>query len=319
MIKNEILINLANEVINTEIKGLESLNNFFDDNFCQTIKTIASCQGKVIVSGIGKSGHIAKKISATFASTGTPAFFVHPTEASHGDLGMINSGDIVILLSNSGQTREIRDILYYCKKLNITIIGITRKIDSELAKMSSYSLIIPEVEEANQVNAPTTSTTMMLALGDVMAVCLMKLKNFNSENFSIFHPGGKLGSALLKVKALMKTNELIPMVYEDDQMDKVIIEISSKRLGCCVVFNSQKQLTGIITDGDLRRSLNSKFFDNKAKDIMSKNPHFIQSNISVSEAIEIMNKKSITSLIVYDQNQFVGVINIHDCVKEINT
>jgi arabinose-5-phosphate isomerase len=319
MIKDELLINIAIDVINTEIKGLESLNKFFDNNFLQAIKIIASCQGKVIISGIGKSGHIAKKISATFASTGTPSFFIHPTEASHGDLGMISKDDIVILLSNSGQTKEIRDILYYCKKLNIPVIGITRRIDSELAKMSLYSLIIPEVKEANEINAPTTSTTMMLALGDAMAVCLMKIKKFNSENFSVFHPGGKLGSALLKVKSLMKTDDLIPKVYEKDQMDKVIIEISSKRLGCCAVLDEQNQLTGIITDGDLRRSLSKDFFSKNAKDIMTKNPYTIPFDITVNEAIEIMNKKSITCLLIVDNNNFLGVINIHDCVKEINT
>ncbi|MFM7620267.1 MAG: SIS domain-containing protein [Alphaproteobacteria bacterium] len=319
MFDKKTLIQDAISVIDNEINGLEQLKKIFNDDFVKAVELILSCKGKVIVSGIGKSGHIAKKISATFASTGTPSFFIHPCEASHGDLGMIEKNDLVILLSNSGQTKEIRDQLYYCKKFNIPIIGITKKSNSELAKLSSVSLIIPDIQEANDINAPTTSTTMMLALGDALAVGLLKIRNFTNENFGLFHPGGKLGSALIKVKSLMRTKNSLAIVKAHQKMSEVLLEITSKSLGCTAVVDDQEHLIGVITDGDLRRNFNDNFLQMTALQVMNKNPQIIDQEQLVNDAIEIINKKSITSLFVCEKNKLIGIIHIHDCLRELNT
>lgn len=319
MFDKKTLIQDAISVIDNEINGLEQLKKIFNDDFIKAVELILSCKGKVIVSGIGKSGHIAKKISATFASTGTPSFFIHPCEASHGDLGMIEKNDLVILLSNSGQTKEIRDQLYYCKKFNIPIIGITKKSNSELAKLSSVSLIIPDIQEANDINAPTTSTTMMLALGDALAVALLKIRNFTNENFGLFHPGGKLGSALLKVKSIMRTKNSLAIVKAHQKMSEVLLEITSKSLGCTAVVDDQEHLIGVITDGDLRRNFNDNFLQMTALQVMNKNPQIIDQELLVNDAIEIINKKSITSLFVCEKNKLIGIIHIHDCLRELNT
>ena len=319
MFDKKTLIQDAISVIDNEINGLEQLKKIFNDDFVKAVELILSCKGKVIVSGIGKSGHIAKKISATFASTGTPSFFIHPCEASHGDLGMIEKNDLVILLSNSGQTKEIRDQLYYCKKFNIPIIGITKKSNSELAKLSSVSLIIPDIQEANDINAPTTSTTMMLALGDALAVGLLKIRNFTNENFGLFHPGGKLGSALLKVKSIMRTKNSLAIVKAHQKMSEVLLEITSKSLGCTAVVDDQDFLIGVITDGDLRRNFNDNFLHMTALQVMNKNPQIIDQEQLVNDAIEIINKKSITSLFVCEKNKLIGIIHIHDCLRELNT
>ena len=313
-----LIIGTAIATINTELKGIKTLEQIIDDNFCQAVDLILNTQGKVIISGVGKSGHIAHKISATLASTGTPSFFIHPTEASHGDLGMISKNDLVIVLSNSGQTKEIKDLIYFCKKFSIPLIAITRRAKSELASIATVSLIVPEIEEANSVNAPTTSTTMMLVLGDAIAVSLIKLRKFNQEHFSILHPGGKLGSALLKVKAIMRTGTYLPIVKTDDKMATVIVEMTTKSLGCTAVVNSQNQLVGIITDGDLRRNLNNNFLENTANSIMSLAPQTIGQDFMVNDAIEIMNKKAITSLFVVEQQKIIGIVHIHDCLREIN-
>ena len=308
-------ISSAIKTIETEIEGLKSLIDFFDEKYVKTVDLILNCKGRVIISGMGKSGHIANKISATLASTGTPAFFIHPAEASHGDLGMITAQDVVILLSNSGETKELRDIIYYCKRFEIPIIGIVRKQDSELAKASTIPLVIPAVKEANNVNAPTTSTTMMLALGDCLAVSLIDARGFNSENFGTFHPGGKLGSAFLKVADIMRKDLQIPVVKFNTKMSEVIIEMTSKHLGCTAVVNNENKMIGIITDGDLRRHLNQNFFSEIAENIMTKNPITIVKESLAIEAFTLMNKKSITSIFVLENNKIIGVLHLHDCLK----
>ena len=305
----------AIKTIETEIEGLKSLIDFFDEKYVKTVDLMLNCKGRVIISGMGKSGHIANKISATLASTGTPAFFIHPAEASHGDLGMITSQDVVILLSNSGETKELRDIIYYCKRFEIPIIGIVRKNDSELAKASTIPLVIPAIKEANNVNAPTTSTTMMLALGDCFAVSLIEARGFNSDNFGTFHPGGKLGSAFLKVFEIMRKDSQIPVVKFNTKMSEVIIEMTSKHLGCTAVVDNENKMIGIITDGDLRRHLNQNFFDEIAENIMTKNPITIVKESLAIEAFTLMNKKSITSIFVLENHKIIGVLHLHDCLK----
>jgi arabinose-5-phosphate isomerase len=308
-------INSAIKTIETEIEGLKSLIDFFDEKYVKTVDLILNCKGRVIISGMGKSGHIANKISATLASTGTPAFFIHPAEASHGDLGMITAQDVVILLSNSGETKELRDIIYYCKRFEIPIVGIVRKQDSELANASTIPLVIPAVKEANNVNAPTTSTTMMLALGDCLAVSLIEARGFNSENFGTFHPGGKLGSAFLKVFEFMRKDSQIPIVKFNTKMSEVIIEMTSKHLGCTAVVDNENKMIGIITDGDLRRHLNQNFFAEIAENIMTKNPITIVKESLAIEAFTLMNKKSITSIFVLENHKIIGVLHLHDCLK----
>jgi arabinose-5-phosphate isomerase len=265
---------------------------------------------------MGKSGHIANKIAATFASTGTPAFSIHPGEASHGDLGMITQNDVVILLSNSGETKELKDIIYYCKRFEIPTIGIIRRAESELTKTSTVPLILPAIPEANRVNAPTTSTTMMLALGDALAVSLIDARGFNSEEFGVFHPGGKLGSNFLKVKDLMRTGNEIPSVNENQKMSEVLREMTSKHLGCTGVVNDAGSIVGIITDGDLRRHIDQQFLDHRAVEVMTKNPIVTAAETLAVEAIAVMNKKSITSLLVLDeQKKAVGILHLHDCLR----
>ncbi len=309
-------INSAIKTIEKEIEGLKSLLNFFGEEYMQAVELLLNCKGKVIVSGMGKSGHIANKMAATFASTGTPSFFIHPGEASHGDLGMITQEDVVILLSNSGETKELKDIIYYCKRFEIPIIGIVRRLESELTKASSIPLVLPSVPEANSVNAPTTSTTMMLALGDALAVSLIEAKGFNSEKFGVFHPGGKLGSNFLKVQDLMRIEAQIPLIHESQKMPEILLEMTSKNLGCAGVVNNQNEMIGIITDGDLRRHINQNFFDLSAQEIMTQNPITTKADNLAVEAIAIMNKKSITSLLVLDDGKkIIGIIHLHDCLR----
>jgi len=308
-------IQSAIATIKTEIDGLNSLLNFFDEKFIQAVELILNCKGRVIISGMGKSGHVANKIAATFASTGTPSFFIHPGEASHGDLGMITQDDVVILLSNSGETKELRDIIYYCKRFEIPIIGFIRRAESELTKASTVPLVLPSIPEANKVNAPTTSTTMMLALGDALAVSLIEARGFNSDQFGTFHPGGKLGSNFLKVKDLMRAGSDIPSVFRNQKMSEVLVEMTSKHLGCTGVINESGALLGIITDGDLRRHLNQNFLDHSAEEIMTKNPITTTPSSLAVEAIAIMNKKSITSLFVLEGQKIVGILHLHDCLR----
>lgn len=309
-------INSAVNTIKTEIAGLNSLLNFFDGNYIKAVDLILNCQGRIIVSGMGKSGHIANKIAATFASTGTPAFFIHPAEASHGDLGMITAEDVVILLSNSGEARELNDLIYYCKRFAIPVIGIVRRAGSTLALASDISLVLPDITEANNFKAPTTSTTMMLAFGDALAVSLIDARGFNSENYGVFHPGGKLGLAFVKAKELMRQNEQLPLVKAEQRMSEVLVEMTSKHLGCAGVINSDHHLIGIITDGDLRRHLDQNFLEHDAAEIMTKNPVTITENVLAVEAVSLMNKKSITSLFVVDDAKKIkGILHLHDCLR----
>lgn len=313
-------INSAKRTIKTEIAGLESLYNFFkDENFSAAIDLILKTKGRVVVSGMGKSGHIGNKIAATLASTGTAAFFVHPGEASHGDLGMILPEDVVILLSNSGETKELRDIIYYCKRFEIAIIGIARNPKSELINASTIPLALPNIAEANNVKAPTTSTTMMIALGDAIAVALMEAKSFDNNEYSVFHPGGKLGSQFVKVKDLMRKGNELPLINENKLVPNIIFEMTSKHLGCVGVIDKNKNLIGIITDGDIRRNIRSDFAKLNSKKLMTKNPIVIEENMLVPEAITLMNNKRITNLFVVknsrEDHKPCGILHIHDCLR----
>jgi|TARA_B110000259_G_scaffold188259_1_gene246002 arabinose-5-phosphate isomerase len=312
---NQKYIKLAKETIEIEIKGLKALLDYFGADFCNAIDLILNCKGRVIFSGIGKSGHIANKISATLASTGTTSFFIHPSEASHGDLGMITKNDVVILLSNSGETKELTDIIYYCQNNKIPLIAIVRRVGSDLVDISNVSLILPNIEEANFVNAPTTSTTMMIALGDAIASVLMNVKNFSKNQYGAFHPGGKLGSELTKIAKVMRIGNNIPIVNLDENISNVLLEMTSKHLGCTAVIDNNKTLIGIVTDGDLRRHLvdDKNFMNLKAKDVMTKNPCNMKEDELVISAKEFFHNKKITSIFIINENKNVkGIVHIHD-------
>ncbi len=306
---------LAKKSISIQIEALERLKNIIDDNFLQAIELIKNCRGKVIVSGMGKSGHIGNKIAATLASTGTSAFFLHPSEASHGDLGMISKQDMLILISNSGESKELFDIIHFAKRFGINIIGITSKTNSTLAKASDVALVLPAHQEANLVNAPTTSTTLALVLGDALAVSLLEEKKFNQEQYKIFHPGGKIGTSLLSVSNIMRTQNQIPLVQASENMQEVLLEMTSKHLGCVGVL-AENALIGIITDGDLRRSFCVDFLQKTAKQVMTTNPITINEHILAIKAVALMNEKGITSVFVVDEgNKPLGILHLHDCLK----
>lgn len=311
--------NSANKVIQAQIKGLQSLEKIIDKKFNQAIQKILDIKGRVVLSGIGKSGFIANKISATLASTGTPAFFVNPNEASHGDLGMITKDDIVILLSNSGETKELKDIIFYCKKFNIPLFSIVRNPKSLLVEQSEVSFILDAVDEGNVVNAPMVSALTMLSVGDAIANALIEAKGFTNDQYGIFHPGGKLGSQFIKVGDLMRKNTEIPAVNQNSYTPEVLLEITKKSLGCCAVLDDSYKIIGIITDGDLRRAFSQDFMNLKAKNIMTSNPILIDSNDFALKAVEIMKDKKITNLFVSnkdgDKGKIVGVIHIHDCLR----
>jgi arabinose-5-phosphate isomerase len=316
-----VFIEQAKKVLKIEADAINALIDRVDDNLIKAIDIIYSCVGRVVVTGMGKSGLIAKKIAATLASTGTPALFMHPAEGGHGDIGMVTKGDVVIALSSSGETDEITRILPILKRLDIKLIVLTGNLNSTLARAADVVLDVSVKEEACPMGlVPTASTTVALAMGDALAVTLLNKRNFKKEDFAFFHPGGNLGRRLLLTAGeLMHTDVSIPSVDIKTLMKDAIIEISSKRLGMTTVINSASKVQGIITDGDLRRGLEKwgeKFFSLKAEDVMTHNPKTITRDILVVKAISIMEKHSITSLIVLDPDgKAEGIVHLHDLLK----
>jgi len=306
----------ARRVIRTEANALAQLEQGLDASFDAAVDLLLNAKGRVIISGMGKSGHIAHKIAATFASTGTPAHFVHPAEASHGDLGMMAQGDVALVLSNSGETPELADLVAYTRRFSIPLIGVASRPESTLLRQSDVALVLPQAEEACGTGiVPTSSTTMTLALGDALAVALMEHRAFTPEHFREFHPGGKLGARLSKVADLMHRDTALPMVTGDTAMGDTLIEISQKGFGVAGVQYENGQLAGIITDGDLRRKM-SGLLDLTAGDVMTQNPTTIGPDALAEEAVAIMNQRKITCLFVLDDNQKpVGLLHIHDCLR----
>lgn len=321
-IKSEVYsssLEVARSVLLNEASALQELSETLTDSFDQAVATIASLKGRVVVCGMGKSGHVARKIAATLASTGQPSFFVHPSEANHGDLGMITPDDAVVALSNSGEASELKGLIDYTRRFSIPLIAITSKGTSTLARVSDVTLVLPDVSEACPMGlAPTTSTTMMMALGDALAISLLSLKGFSAVDFQVFHPGGKLGNQLLRVVDCMHKGDKIPLVKETDLMGSVLIEISRKGFGCAGVVDNRQNLQGIITDGDLRRHMNPDLLQKTAKDVMTKNPIAIPTTMLMSEALALMNQKTITSLFVVEADTCsipYGIIHIHDFLR----
>ena len=315
MEKKQILLE-AKKVINVESKEIRNLSSALNESFYNVVNQIFNTKGRVIVTGIGKSGHIANKISATLSSTGTPSHFIHANEASHGDLGGITKKDCILALSNSGQTQELNDIINYSKRFNIPLLSISSNKKGMLYKKSIHGIVFKKPIEACPNNlAPTSSTTIMLILGDAIAVTLIKMKGFKKNQFSNFHPGGNLGKDLVKIADLMHTKNAIPLVKSEEKMSSVLVKMTKKSFGCIGVINNSKDLIGIITDGDLRRNMNKNMIDKKAIEIMTKSPTTADTNTLVGEAINIMNTKKITSLFICKKKKPLGIIHIHDLLR----
>lgn len=307
----------ALRVIMDEQAALSALAQSLDAEFERVVALIISLKGRVIVSGMGKSGHIGRKIAATLASTGTLAMFLHPAEASHGDLGMVSNQDTVIALSNSGETAELSHLVDYCRRYQVPLVALTAGEHSTLAKNADYLLRIPRLPEAGEIGlAPTVSTTMMLALGDALALTLMEARGFTHEHFSNFHPGGKLGQALLRVERIMHAPEVIPVAQPDTTMDQVILRISKLGFGCAAVVDAQQNLLGTITDGDLRRHMGEALVKQNAASIMTRDPVTARRDTLVSEALATMNRLRITSLfVVTETGKLEGLVHVHDCLR----
>lgn len=287
------------------------------DAFDAAVARIASASGRTIVTGMGKSGHVARKIAATMASTGTPAYFVHPGEASHGDLGMVRQEDVILALSWSGETAELADIITYAKRFAIPLIAITSSADSALGRQADVCLRLPKSEEACPNGlAPTTSTTMQLAIGDALAIALLEARGFSASDFRLFHPGGKLGASLSFVRDLMHRGDRLPLIRPEAPMGEAILEISTKGFGCVGVVDAQDRLIGIVTDGDLRRHMSPDLVTAKVRDIMTAHPRTVGADLLAANALEILNSKKITALFVLDgAGKPEGIVHLHDLLR----
>ena len=306
----------AARVLRLEAEALTRLADTLGEAFEKAIACLAAVQGRVVVTGMGKSGHVARKIAATLASTGTPAQFVHPGEASHGDLGMIARNDGVIALSNSGETSELADIIAYTRRFGIPLVAISRNAASTLAEQADILLQLPAAAEACPLGlAPTTSTTMMLALGDALAVALYERRGFSAADFYVFHPGGQLGRQLLRVSDIMHRGVELPLAPSGLPMAEVILAMTRGRFGCLGIVGTDGRLAGIITDGDLRRHMNPNLLADSADQVMTRRPKTIRPGALVAEAIGQMNTLAITTLFVTEDERPIGIVHIHDCLR----
>ena len=315
--------NIGEEVIDLQIKALKKLKSSINKSFEEAVKAISKCKSKVIICGVGKSGRIASKISATLSSVGTPSFSISASDCSHGDLGRITNQDILILISHSGNTDELKNIIKYAKSNKIFLIGIVSNKESNLYKSANIKLLIPEVKESGYGIVPTSSTTAQLSLGDALSIAIMKKKNFSKLDFKKFHPGGNLANKLKTARDLMLTKNRIPFVNENEIMKNALKILNYKKLGFLVVINNQKLNTGIFTDGDLKRLMQKKkvIGNFKIKLFMTKNPYIIEENALATDILAFMNKKKITNICVYkkgNRKKIIGVIHIHNLLNVLN-
>lgn len=312
-------LDVARSVLATEAVGLRALAAGLDETFTRAVDLLASATGRVVVSGMGKSGLVGRKIAATFASTGTPALFVHPGEASHGDLGMVVAGDAVLALSNSGETTELADLVAHTRRFALPLVAITARAGSALAAAADGALVLPAAAEACPMGlAPTTSTTMQMALGDALAVALLTRRGFTAADFHRIHPGGMLGARLRRVRELMHTGDAIPLAQPDMPMDRALLVMTEKRFGCLGVVGSDARLAGILTDGDLRRAMGPGLLDRLVRDIMTASPRVIGPDALAAEALRIMNapERPITALFVVDPGgRPIGILHVHDLLR----
>jgi arabinose-5-phosphate isomerase len=306
-------------VLRTEAAGLQALAGSLGGSFARAVDLLAAATGRVVVSGMGKSGHVARKVAATLASTGTPALFVHPAEASHGDLGMIVPGDAVLALSNSGETVELADLVAHSRRFALPLVAITARADSALARAADVALTLPDAAEACPMGlAPTTSTTMQMALGDALAVALLTRRGFTEAEFHRFHPGGRLGTRLRRAGDLMHEGDAVPLAPPDTAMDRALLLMTEKRFGCLGVVDAAGRLVGIVTDGDLRRAMGPDLLSRRVGDIMTRSPRTIAPDALAAEALQVMNarERPITSLFVVDQGgRPLGILHIHDLLR----
>jgi arabinose-5-phosphate isomerase len=310
----------ARRVLDYATDAIRALGTTLNGDFTRAIDTILAARGRVIVSGMGKSGHVGRKIAATLASTGTPAQFVHPGEASHGDLGMVTKDDVLLMLSNSGETRELSDLITFAKRFSIPIVGIASRADSTLMQASDVALVLPKFQEACSIGmAPTTSTTLTLVLGDALAVALMERRSFSADQYRELHPGGALGKALIRVSDLMHGGEEMPIVAESASMQDVVLEMATKRFGCVGIVDSKGALAGMITDGDLARHMDRGLLDRKPADVMTRAPKTVMADKLAAEALAFMNEKKISQLFVLGaggkSKKPTGILHLHDCLK----
>jgi arabinose-5-phosphate isomerase len=310
----------ALRTLETETAGLSALSAALADGlgapFVAAVEQIRSVSGRVIVTGMGKSGHVGRKIAATLASTGTPAYFVHPGEASHGDLGVITKQDVIIALSWSGETAELRDLTDYAKRFHVALIAVTANAESTLAKAADVALVLPTAKEACPLGlAPTTSTLMQLALGDALAVTLFESRGFTALDFKSLHPGGRLGASLTFVRDVMHKDETVPLVVQGTRMSAAIVEMSTKGFGCVGIVSNDGALVGIITDGDLRRHMRDDLLASVVDTVMTKNPKSIRPDQLAAEALEILNARKVTALFVVDETKPVGLVHVHDLLR----
>jgi arabinose-5-phosphate isomerase len=310
----------AKRSLATEAEGLRLLHDAMDGElgqaFSKAITAILSSPGRLIISGMGKSGHVGKKIAATLASTGTPSHFVHPGEASHGDLGMIQPDDVILAMSWSGESSELADIIAYARQNKVTLIAITSRADSSLGQGATICLTLPKATEACPNGlAPTTSTTMQLAFGDAIAVALLEQRGFTSQDFRRYHPGGKLGAQLRQVAAVMHSGDRLPLIQSGKPMSEAIVTISAKGLGCVIVTEADGGLSGIVTDGDLRRHMAPDLLGRTVDDIMTRKPKTVSPSTLIAEALEVMESRKISSLVVVEGERPVGVIHILDLLR----
>ena len=302
------------KVIKLESEALAKLSNSLDHKFVEAVELISNQNGKIIISGVGKSGNIAAKIAASFTSTGIPAIYLNPVDASHGDMGIIDKNDVLIILSNSGESHELADLINFSKKKKIKIISITSTHKSLLSKNSDINLILPSHIEADKLQTiPTTSTTMALALGDALCCSVLSLRKFDKKSFSELHPGGKIGKKLKTLRDIMDTD--IPIIQSKSSIIDAVLVMTEKKYGCVVVLDKNKKIKGIITDGDLRRSIARINIKEKATNIMKSKPIIAKGDLLISSAIVLMNKHSITSLIIANQNKPIGIVNIKKCLE----
>lgn len=311
-------IHVARQTIDREIEALKAMENSLDDTLGKVLDVLQNTKGRVIVTGMGKSGHIGCKIAATMASTGTPAFFLHPSEASHGDLGMVTKDDVVLAISNSGESKELLDILTYCRRFSIPLIAITKNPDSSLGHNSDYILRLPDNREACPLGlAPMSSTTATLVMGDILAAALMVRKGFTEQDFRLRHPGGKLGAILRHVSDIMHTGDEMPLIGEDAIMQDALIKMSEKMLGCVGITDKDGNLIGVITDGDLRRWMAPNLIEEKVSKVMTKNPRTCTADTLIAEAVNIMNNtgRGITNMFVLENGKPIGIVHIHDCLR----
>lgn len=310
----------AERTLKLEWEGLGSLIAALQSDlaakFTSAIKILSSAHGRIIVTGMGKSGHIGQKVAATFASTGTPSYFVHPSEASHGDLGMITKNDVILAFSWSGETAELSNIINYAKRFSVPLISVTSKNESTLALASEVALTLPRAQEACPHGlAPTTSTTLQLAVGDAMAIALLESKGFSAQDFKIFHPGGQLGARLKFVSDIMHQGESLPIINYTSKMSDALLLMTEKSFGCVGITDNDGVLMGIFTDGDLRRNLNNDLLSKLVGDIMTPNPKTVLPNSLASAALEVINSSNITALFVVQEKKPVGIVHIHDLLR----